>query len=131
MKLTSNKLTSKKCLQLLNNWSFNEESMSTSKIFTTNVRSSLNFSFSSIILSTFATICLAVRTKKVFNNIPFRLAHKLEKFLDFLLAVVGSGIASLNLCKQVTKCFLCKFIFHHKRQYQNNAQSGCYRRTRK
>ena len=40
---------------------------------------------------------LAVRTKEVFNNIPFRCAHKLEKFLDFILAVVGYGVVSFNI----------------------------------
>ena len=99
MKLTSITLTSKISLQLLNNRSFYEESMSGSKIFTTNVTRSLYFSISTIIPSTFAKIRLAVRTKEVFNNIPFSLAHKLEKFLNFLLAVVGSGAMSGNFAQ--------------------------------
>ena len=82
--------------------------MSGSKIFTTNVTRSLYFSISTIIPSTFAKIRLAVRTKEVFNNIPFSLAHKLEKFLNFLLAVVGSGAMSGNFVQwaSITACKL-------------------------
>ena len=117
-------------MQLLNNRHFNVKSISLGKIFTANMASSLYLSFSMTILTAFATISLAVRAEEMFDNVSFCLADKVEKFLNIRFTVVGCEAVSFNNCKQITKCFACKIVFKHKRQYQNNTRCGCDRSTR-
>ena len=86
--------TFKKRLQSLNNRNFYVKSMCFSKIFSTNLTSSLYFRFPTSIPSSFAKICLAIRTEEVLHNVSLCLGHKFEKFFHFWFAVVGSVAVS-------------------------------------